>query len=250
MQRIVKSTLAGIACVAVGSEAAFVRTEPTHLRAATDSDQPWKAAIEASISNFNLPAPVSVAAAKTTAVGEGDKGDKGAKKSKTDQPVSVQVADGDLKKFMDGLSTGCSQRFKQTLNGKGGDLHTFGAAGAKADSASCTKLQGTLCATQAHIIHEKTVGANGRKMESTTDASGKSCLPSECMSQTDLDRLSTFMHTQAKSIIPGDEHRVELHVDCTANGGTTAAVGVKSGSASLVPTVLTAVLALGVFARA
>jgi len=234
--------LAGLAYLAIGAHASSVRTEPTHLRASTDTDEPWKAAIEDSISNFVHSSPVSAVSAKISNDGKGDKGDE--KGKKTDQPVSVQVPENEIDEFISTLSKGCGQRFKDQLNGKGTGLHKFGSGGSKADGESCKKLEGTLCATQAHIIHEKKSPQNGRKMESTTDVSGNSCLPSECMSKTDLTRLSTFMHTQAKSIIPGDEHRVELRVDCTKNGGTVAAVGVKSGSASLVPATLAMVLAL------
>jgi len=229
-----------VLALAVGANAGSVRREPTHLRASTDSDEPWKAAIEDSISNFAHPSPVSAVSVV--------KGDNKEDAKKTEQPVSVQVPENEIDHFMSTLSTGCAGRFKQMLNGEGTGLHKFGSGGSKADGASCKKLEGTLCATQAHIIHEKKSPQNGRKMESTTDVSGNSCLPSECMSKTDLTRLSTFMHTQAKGIIPGAEHRIELHVDCTKNGGTIAAIGVKSGSASLVPTALTMVLAL-LFAR-
>jgi len=237
--------LASLAYLAMGAKTGGVRREPTHLRASTDSDEPWKAAIEDSISNFAHPSPVSAVSAKANNGGKGDKGDKESKK-KTDQPVSVQVPENEIDHFISTLSKGCGGRFKQMLNGEGTGLHKFGSGGSKADGASCKKLEGTLCATQAHIIHEKKSPQNGRKMEQITDVSGNSCLPSECMSKTDLTRLSTFMHTQAKNIIPGAEHRVELHVDCTKNGGTIVTVGVKekSGSASLVPAALTMVLAL------
>lgn len=231
----------GVACLWLGGHAGNVRREPAHLRTASDSDAPWKAAMQASISNFALPAPASTA----MNAGKGDKGDKG---KKTEQPVSVQVPQNDIDLFIKSLSSSCGHRFQQTLQGKGGDLHTFGAGGSTADAASCKKLDGTLCATQAHIIHERSQGTNGRKMESTTDVSGNSCLPSECMSKMDLEKLSQFMHTQAKGIIPGEEHQIELKVDCTANGGTTAAVGVKSGSISVVPTAVSLLLAVGILA--
>jgi len=242
MQKLQRAALAALAYLAVG-DAGSVRHDTAHLRVPTD--EPWKAALTASISNFALPSPVN-AAARTSVAGvdakKGDKGDKEEKsKKKTDQPVQVQVPDNELNQFMGTLSKGCSGRFKQMLLGEGGDLHTFGTAEIKADQSGCKKLHGSFCSTRAHIIHEKKQSSNGRTIESTTDVSGNSCLPSECMSKQDLNQLATFMHTQAKNVIPGDEHEVELHVDCTQDGGTTAAVGVpqRSGSTSVVPTAAT-----------
>jgi len=253
MQQLRRAALVSIAYFTVGCGAGSVRREPAHLRVVVDSAQaePWKAAVVASISSFALPSHVATAA-QTKTVGtedkNGNKGDEG-KKKKTEQPVQVQVPDSEMEQFMSTLSTGCSGRFKQMLAGKGGDLHTFGTAKIEASEAGCTKLDGTVCATHAHIITEKEQHSNGRTMESAMDVSGDSCLPRQCMAQKDLDQLAQFMHKQAKNVIPGQEHEVQLHVDCSKNGGTTAAVGMptKSGSSSIVPTIaaFAVILALG-----
>jgi len=247
MQMFHLAAVAGLAYFAIGATASSVFREPVHLRAAPDSvDEPWKAALQASISNFAVPTPkIAVNAAAQTKGVTADKEDKDSVKSKLDQPVQVQVPDTEMNAFIGTLSTGCGGRFQQMLKGEGGDLHTFGTHGAKANEASCSKLQGTLCETQAHIIHEKKTTSNGRKMESTMDVAGNSCLPKQCMSKADLDQLSQFMHTQAKNIIPGAEHRVELLVDCSKNGGASSQVGVpKSGSSSSAPMAMVLALAL------
>jgi len=255
MQRFQRATFAGLACVAIGGQAASVPKQPAHLRADTASVEPWQAALQSSITHFAFPSSVSaVAQTKGVKVEKGDKlykdvkGDKGDKGKKTDQPVQVQVPDNEMNKFMDTLSTGCKGRFKQMLDGKGADLHTFGSTAVAANKASCSKLDGKMCATSAHIIHEKKHTASGRKMESATDVSGDSCLPQECMTAMDLHQLATFMQTQAKTIIPGDDHRVELHVDCTMSGGPKDSVGgpPRSGSAAMVPTAVALALVLAI----
>lgn len=249
MPQFRRGVVASLAFLAIGSDAGSVMRQPVHLRADADSiDAPWKAALEASITHFVGPAPVSaVAQAKDV---KGDEKEK-KKASKMDQPVQVQVPDAEMKNFIGLLSTGCGGRFEQMLAGKGGDLHKFGSHGAKADEASCTQLEGSLCATKAHIIHAKKGNSNGRTMESSTDVAGNSCLPKQCTSGADLNQISQFMHTQAKNIIPGAEHRVELHVDCSKSGGASADVGVtKSGSIAVAPTAfaLVAVMAMSRFA--
>lgn len=248
MQQIRRATFAGIALLAVGAEAGSVQREPVHLRASSDNvDAPWKATLEASIANLAAPPMSAAVQAKDV---KGDKGeekkDKDAK-SKLDQPVQVQVPDNEMQGFISTLSTECGSRFQQMLQGKGGDLHKFGTHGGKADDASCKALEGTMCQTQAHIIHQKKTMSNGRNMESSMDVAGNSCLPRQCMAKADLDHLAQFMHTQAKNIVPGAEHRVELNVDCSANGGAKSSMGQKSGSVSLAPgaAVLAVVLAAG-----
>lgn len=243
MKHIRHLTLAGVAYIAAGRHAGSMLREPVHLRVA--ADESWKSAVEASISNLVLVSPVTATHAKAA----GDEEKKGDKGKKTDQPVQVQVPDNELDQFLGTLSQGCSDRFKQMLLGKGGDLHTFGTSQIKASKASCSKLNGTMCATQAHILSEKKQTSNGRTMESTMDVFGDSCLPRECMSSKDLRQLTQFMHKQAKNVIPGQEHQLELHVDCTKNGGTTAAAGVpqRSGSTSMTATAVACTVLLALF---
>merc|ERR1719160_2196420 len=97
--------------------------------------------LKAVISSFALASPANVTSAvQAKGVGADSKEDKG--KKKTENPVSVQVPDSELNKFLSTLSTGCSGRFRQMLLGKGGDLHTFGTAKVEANSDSCAKLEG------------------------------------------------------------------------------------------------------------
>lgn len=238
-----------MACLGAGVHAGGAKPEQAHLRAPIDAvaDAPWKSAVQASITDFAAQLPVNAMAQSRE--NKGDKGDKGDKTAKMDQPVSLQVPQNEMDDFMKSLSSGCSTRFSQMLKGKGGDLHTFGSNGNQEDDASCQKLDGALCHSQAHIIHSRTQGAHGRTLESTTDVSGNSCLPKQCMSQSDLDQLSSFMHKQAKNVIPGEEHRVVLKVDCSASGGPKAAVGAKSGSTAVAPGIFAMVLALGAVVR-
>lgn len=234
MQQIRRAAVAGVAIFAIGADAGSALREPVHLALVPDADEtaPWKATLESSIAN--LAAPPMSAAVQTKDVNVEKKGEEKEKeKSKLDQPVQVQVPDNEMQGFISTLSTDCGGRFQQMLQGKGGDLHKFGSHGMKADDASCTKLEGTMCHTQAHIIHQKKTMTNGRKSESSMDVAGNSCLPRQCMAKSDLDRLATFMHTQAKNIVPGAEHRVELSVDCSKNGGASATIGAKSGSSAM-----------------
>merc|ERR1719198_7284 len=75
----------------------------------------------------------------------------------------------------------------------------------------------------------------GRQMESTVDVQGRGCLPRECVAKGDLQILAAFMQLKAKETIPGMGVRVELHVNCTGSGGSTAAVGMAGSAGSASP---------------
>jgi hypothetical protein len=222
-----------LACVAFFFEVSFaghVHHEQSHLRTAVATSEesvPIKTAIEASISSFALASPWSAAAQKST--GAGDKNDK-----KQGPPVQVQVDQSLVKQFTESLSWGCSERFADILHGKGPQLHTFGSSGVKADEAGCTKLRGTVCATEAKITQTKTSVTNGRSFDQVVEVTGDSCLPTECMQQPkDLQAITHFMHAQAKSTVPGDAHDVQLQVDCSKSGAGKAAVGVPTPEAEV-----------------
>lgn len=200
---------------------------------------PWKDALDASISNLAAsddseeagPAGAVAAAAK-----QDDKG-KGLL-----MPVKHQIPLAAMDNFVKTLSKGCGLRFKQMLAGKGG-MDAFGSAAAAADAYNCAKLGGTMCFTDAHIIQSKMFGFRKRTMETVMSASGDSCLPRECVTSTDLRNVANFMQANVLAIIPGDKHRVELHVDCTKHGGSTITIG-DSGTGLLAPTAMTFVAVL------
>jgi hypothetical protein len=232
MQLSYRTTLASLALLAVRGLAGSVHREPVHLRATAVGDTltPLKNAVEASISNFALASPWSAAAQSK----EVEKGDTKGEKQK--QPVQVQVPEEAVKNFIGTLSQGCSKRFQEMLHGKGPQLHTFGSHDVAADQASCKKLDGKICATEAQISNEKTSPTTGRSLDQTIKVAGDSCLPQECMSGSDLFALTNFMHQQAKSTVPGDEHHIDLKVDCSKAGGVSVVAGApptksqKSGS--------------------
>merc|ERR1711879_1063206 len=67
---------------------------------------------------------------------------------------------------------------------------------------------------------------DGRKMESNSNMEGHSCLPKECMTESDLKQLAAFMQLRAKDSMPGETVQVSLAVDCTQNGGSKTSVGI------------------------
>jgi len=229
--------------------ASLLRTEPASaaVAAVLTSDEPWKAILQSAISNLALPdalvASASVVADPMAAVAQAaSEQATGAKKK---MPVNHQIAKEEMDRFIGTLSTDCGGRFKQMLLGKGGDLHTFGSQSVEANAKSCSKLDGTMCATNAKIIKDKKFSTRKRTMSSIMAMSGNSCLPKQCMTSTDLQYMGKFMQTQAKAIIPGDEHRVELHLDCTEHGGPTAVIGApKSASAFMAPTAVVLMAAI------
>lgn len=152
-------------------------------------------------------------------------------KAATKQPVGMQISEEELKTFSGQLSEGCANQFSNMLqgNGTGSHLHTFqdNAKEKSASEASCKKLDGSFCFTVAHL--EEQVSQNGRKMVSAVDVKGNSCLPNKCVSESDLQAWSSFMHGKVMEQLPGQGTTMHLTVDCSASGGSTALVGGTKG---------------------
>lgn len=138
-------------------------------------------------------------------------------------PVTMQVPEKELKAFVSELSPKCGTQFADILHGKS-QLHTFGGGGADAE-ANCAKLHGGVCAIDTHVTQAR--DANGRSMTSSTQVTGNSCLPRDCMAENDLQVFAKFMQGKAQDTLPGTGANIELHVDCTKSGGSSIAVGVK-----------------------
>lgn len=140
-------------------------------------------------------------------------------------PVSMQVPEKELKKLTGDLSGKCREQFSKILNGKAAPIHTFAHAGENATEAkaACSKLDGHLCMTHAFVSQQKEM--SGRYITSTVNVKGDGCLPSNCMGNSDLAVLATFMQSKAKSSIPGMGVDVQLNVDCSGSGGAVANVG-------------------------
>lgn len=231
-----------LAASAPGAVAAPLQQRQAHLRVAAGaavvpealaSDAAWKSAVGIALSNIWTRSPEDTAepvAMQGSHKGNRTQGDKSER-----QPVSMQVPESEVNDFVKELSSSCGKRFTAMLHGKGPSLEAFGAdgAGASSDSsqheakASCTALNGSICVTRAHVAQEKDVGA-GRQMQSTVDVQGHGCLPRECVAKGDLQVLAAFMQLKAKETIPGMGVHVELRVNCTNSGGSTAAVGVAT----------------------
>lgn len=208
------STSYAAASVAGGSAS---RRNQVQLRAGplvSQENAAWATSVRSSLAAVELGAP------------QQGNGDGHGNEKQPAQPVQVQVPEEEMKKFVAKLSSGCGKRFTQLLEGKGPQLHTFGAQGAT-DEGSCTQLNGTICATEAHITEDKATG--GRTMQSTVDVEGNGCLPNECMAKDDLGHLTEFMHSRAKDTIPGTSVEVTLSVDCSKSGGSKAVMGGKNG---------------------
>jgi len=148
-------------------------------------------------------------------------------------PVSVQVPEKDISELMLQFSDGCKHRMNDQLEGTGTELHTFGGpTGGNVSKASCNALNGTICDTHAQVVQIRDM-PNDRHMHQTVDVTGKGCLPSECMSASDLEALSRFMHGQAKNQVPGMGVTVELNVDCTNSGGHSVLIKDQSKAGSV-----------------
>eukprot|EP00450_Noctiluca_scintillans_P025171 CAMPEP_0194511926 /NCGR_PEP_ID=MMETSP0253-20130528/43741_1 /TAXON_ID=2966 /ORGANISM="Noctiluca scintillans" /LENGTH=212 /DNA_ID=CAMNT_0039355311 /DNA_START=59 /DNA_END=693 /DNA_ORIENTATION=- len=137
--------------------------------------------------------------------------------------VVIQVADTDVHKFQESLSTGCGQQFGFILNGTNA-FESFSPEGQNQTELtdSCQMLNGTLCSTEAFAT-AKAVGP-GRNMSMATRVSGHGCLPEKCVQGSDLEKLASFMHEQASTQIPGDSMHLKLNVDCSEAGGNTVSV--------------------------
>lgn len=155
---------------------------------------------------------------------QGDSDDGGKEK----QPVAMQVSEEELERFVGRLSSACGDQFAAIMrggNGSGAALHTFEDEGGprNVSALSCERLNGSLCFTTAHV--EEKVQQGGRRMKSQLDMKGDGCLPNQCVSGSDLQAWAVFMQSKAKEQLPGMGITVQLNVNCTASGGTTAVAG-------------------------
>merc|ERR1719453_1662439 len=124
-----------------------------------------------------------------------------------------------MDKMHGALSKDCSTRYSAMIAGEGPAMHTFSEHDQNADNDQCEQaLEGHICHTVAQISENKD-HPDGRQMVSNMKVEGKSCLPKQCSNQKDLQVLSAFMHQQSKEVMPGDDVKVSLHVDCSKSGG-------------------------------
>jgi len=147
------------------------------------------------------------------------------KEKQMPRKVSMQIPDEEINSFLGKLSQGCETQYTAMFHGQGSGLDTFGAPGVESTAESCQSLNGSLCANMAHIAQESR-NSSGRSMNTKVQVKGNGCLPKACISEKDLSVLAAFMHSKAKSsgTISGEGVDLDLHVDCTASGGSVAAV--------------------------
>lgn len=141
----------------------------------------------------------------------------------TNQPVAVQVEEHVVEQLHKDLSPTCSKRFQAMMKGEGPQMHQFNEHGES--TGQCDALEGKLCAQEVAITESYIAPKDGRKLEQRLEVEGNSCLPKECMSQSDLSTLATFMHKQTKEVLPGQDLLIELNVDCSKSGGGKTIVG-------------------------
>merc|ERR550537_1972163 len=139
------------------------------------------------------------------------------------QPVAIQVDEPVMEQLHKYLSPTCSKRYKAMMQGEGPQMHQFNEHGET--TGQCDKLQGKICAQEVAITESYVAPQDGRKLEQRLEVTGNSCLPKECMSESDLNTLATFMHKQTKEVLPGQDLLIELHVDCSKSGGGVVMVG-------------------------
>jgi len=141
----------------------------------------------------------------------------------TNQPVAVQVDEQVVKQLHKDLSPTCSARFSAMMKGEGPQMHKFNEHGES--TGQCDKLEGKLCNQEVAVTEAYTAPKDGRKLEQRLEVTGNSCLPKECMSESDLKTLASFMHAQTKEMMPGQDTFIELNVDCSKSGGGAVMVG-------------------------
>jgi len=151
----------------------------------------------------------------------------------TNQPVAIQVEEKTLEKLHKDLSPTCSKRFGAMMKGEGPQMHQFNQHGEES-TGQCDSLQGKICAQEVAITESMVAPKDGRKLEQRLEVTGNSCLPKECMSESDLNTLASFMHKQTKEMMPGEATNIELNVDCSKSGGGTVMVG-QAGSVQKKP---------------
>lgn len=173
--------------------------------------------------------------------------------------VAMQMTDEELERFSGSLSDDCKAQFEAMLRGEGSGIHTYQGllqqrrnesrvenaakasntsdaskavnpyAGMSDSEASCAKLDGGLCLTRAFV--EQAANQGGRSMRSRVDVDGNGCLPKQCMAQRDLQAWADFMRGKAKENLPGADTTMELHVNCSLNGGGVVQSGPEAPAA-------------------
>lgn len=188
---------------------------PTHLTQRL-KDVAWEPSFLAAL-NTQVDRHVNKGDSGNSAQHAGSGGGEGGDKQKVG-PISVQIPEKVINELLLKFSDGCKHRMNEQFEGKGAEMHTFGGPSGNFSTANCNVLDGTICDTHAHVVQKRDTPDN-REMFQTIDVTGKGCLPSECMSASDLDALARFMRGQAKDQVPGMGVTVELNVDCTRSGG-------------------------------
>mmetsp|Transcript_40490 Transcript_40490/g.116387 ORF Transcript_40490/g.116387 Transcript_40490/m.116387 type:complete len:267 (-) Transcript_40490:90-890(-) len=191
---------------------------------AAQADASLRTKLATSLGFLLIPGEVAAGAEKKAVKDEKDT-------AKSGQPVTMQVPEGELKNLTAKLSAKCEVQFNQMLHGKS-MLHTFGDSGSTSEG-DCTKLSGSLCQIDTHM--EQAADHKGRSMKSTTHVAGKSCLPGDCMAQTDLQVLAAFMRSKAQQTLAGADVDINLRVDCSKSGGSVASLGPTGSAGALIP---------------
>jgi hypothetical protein len=140
--------------------------------------------------------------------------------SVTEQPVNVQIDESVLKQLQKELSPKCGERYSAMLVGQGPQMHTFnrhGTGAATLDQCE-NQLEGKMCHTDAQITEGQNA-PDGRKLSQVMQVEGNSCLPKECIQQSDLQALASFMRDRTKEMMPGEGVKVQLNVNCAKSGG-------------------------------
>jgi len=212
-----------LACVTLASARAAQLPNAGQLKGSR-SLAPGKLADEVNtgVSSYALRAPSSAPGAAAAAAKKGG--------GITQQPVSVQIDESVLKKLQKELSPKCGERYSAMLVGQGPQMHNFNRHGTDAATIDqCeNQLEGKMCHTDAQITEGQNA-PDGRKLSQVMQVEGNSCLPRECIQQSDLQALASFMHSQTKEMMPGDAVKVQLNVNCAKSGGGDVLVdGAKS----------------------
>lgn len=193
-----------------GTQAARVQPNEVQLKGSRSlSSGKFADEVNSGVSSFALKAPGTAPAAAGTKGGDA-----------TQQPVAVQIDESVLKKLQKQLSPKCGERYSAMLVGQGPQMHTFnrhGTGAATLDQCE-NQLEGKMCHTDAQITEGQNA-PDGRKLSQVMQVEGNSCLPKECIQQSDLQALASFMRDRTKEMMPGEGVKVQLNVNCAKSGG-------------------------------
>eukprot|EP00933_Yihiella_yeosuensis_P073344 TRINITY_DN819_c0_g2_i1.p1 TRINITY_DN819_c0_g2~~TRINITY_DN819_c0_g2_i1.p1 ORF type:complete len:285 (-),score=79.62 TRINITY_DN819_c0_g2_i1:189-1043(-) len=154
--------------------------------------------------------------------------------------MRVPVLDDQVKLFLKELSpeckkqytflvTGAPEDFDDMGTGSGyGQVKSFGMKNAE-DAASCRTASGVQCEEEASMSARQ--NTKGIAMKHKKTLSGKTCIPKNCLKESDLKALSSFLQTQVVQFM--NLGSMTLKFDCSKVGGDVAMATTGGGPVAM-----------------